>query len=144
MYVGISDVMLERDDLSAAKQALAHSQELGEHAGLPQNRYRSRVTQARIHAAEGDLSAALALLDDAERVFVSDFFPNVRPIPALRARLQVTHGQLDDALIWVRASGLSVDDDLFYMRENEHITLAAVLLAASVARADAGELTNLG
>ena len=36
-------------------QHLLRSQELGEHAGLPQNRYRWRVAMARIRQAEGDL-----------------------------------------------------------------------------------------
>jgi LuxR family maltose regulon positive regulatory protein len=56
----------------------------------------------------------------------------------------VTHGQLDDALVWVRASGLTVDDDLFYMREYEHITLASALLAASIEDTNNDELTRVG
>jgi LuxR family maltose regulon positive regulatory protein len=47
MYVGMADVLLERDDVAAAQQALAHGQELGEHAGLPQNRYRHASTPLR-------------------------------------------------------------------------------------------------
>ena len=41
----------------------------------------------------------------------------------------VAHGRLEDALDWVRARSLSADDDLSYVREYEHITLARVLLA---------------
>ncbi len=37
MYVGMSEVHRERDDLQAATQHLLQSQELGEHGGLPQN-----------------------------------------------------------------------------------------------------------
>ncbi len=129
MYVGMSEVLLERDDLPAATQALLRSRELGEHTGLPQNRYRSRVAAARIRAAEGDLAGATHLLDEAERVYVSDFFPNVRPIPAMNARAHAAHGELSEALGWVRDSGLTVEDDLSYLREFEHITLARVLLA---------------
>ena len=36
-----------------------------------------------------------------------------------------------EALDWAREQGLSVDDDLSYVREFEHITLARVLLARS-------------
>jgi LuxR family maltose regulon positive regulatory protein len=36
---------------------------------------------------------------------------------------------LGEALGWAREQGLSVDDDLSYLREFEHITLARVLLA---------------
>jgi LuxR family maltose regulon positive regulatory protein len=129
MYVGMSEVHRERDDLPAATQHLLRSQELGEHTGLPQNRYRWRVAMARIRQAEGDLGAALDLLNEAERLYVGDFFPNVRPVPALRARVRVAEGEWGEALGWARERGLSVDDDLSYLREFEHITLARVLLA---------------
>jgi LuxR family maltose regulon positive regulatory protein len=129
MHVGMSEVHRERDDLPAATQQLLRSQELGEHIGLPQNRYRWRVAMARIREAEGDLGGALALLDEAERLYVGDFFPNVRPVPALRARVRVAQGELGEALGWARERGLSVADDLSYLREFEHITLARVLLA---------------
>jgi LuxR family maltose regulon positive regulatory protein len=128
MYVGMSELHRERDDLPAATQQLLRSQDLGEHTGLPQNRYRWRVAMARIRQAEGDLDGALDLLNEAERLYVGDFFPNVRPVPALRARVRVAQGELGEALGWAREQGLSVDDDLSYLREFEHITLARVLL----------------
>jgi LuxR family maltose regulon positive regulatory protein len=60
---------------------------MGEHNGLPQNPYRSRVAMARIREAEGDLDGALELLDEAERRYTTDFGPNVRPIAAMKARV---------------------------------------------------------
>jgi LuxR family maltose regulon positive regulatory protein len=129
MYVGMSEIARERDDLRAATQLLLRSQELGEHTGLPQNRYRWRVAMARVRQAEGDLHGALDLLNEAERLYVSDFFPNVRPVPAVRARVWIAQGRLGEALGWAREQGLSVDDDLSYLREFEHITVARLLLA---------------
>ena len=84
---------------------------------------------ARIRQAEGNLGGALDLLNEAERLYVGDFFPNVRPVPALRARVWIAQGRLGEALGWAREQGLSADDDLSYLREFEHITLARVLLA---------------
>jgi LuxR family maltose regulon positive regulatory protein len=129
MYVGMSEIHRERDDVPAATQQLLRSQDLGEHTGLPQNRYRWRVAMARIREAEGDLGGALDLLNEAERLYVGDFFPNVRPVPALGARVRIAQGELGEALGWARERGLSADDDLSYLREFEHITLARVLLA---------------
>jgi LuxR family maltose regulon positive regulatory protein len=129
MYVGMSEISRERDDLRAATQLLLRSQELGEHAGLPQNRYRWRVAMARVREAEGDLPGALDLLNEAERRYVSDFFPNVRPVPALRARVWIKLGRVGEALGWAREQGLSAADDLSYLREFEHVTLARLLLA---------------
>jgi LuxR family maltose regulon positive regulatory protein len=129
IYVGMSVLEREHNDLNAAVQYLVKSQELGELAGLPQNRYRWRVAMARIREAQGNLDGALDLLHEAEGLYVSDFFPKVRPIPALKTRVWVALGRFDEALDWVHAQGLSAEDDLSYLREFEHITLARVLLA---------------
>jgi len=56
-------------------------------------------------------------------------FPDVRPIAALRARWWIAAGRLAKALEWAGKRGLSVDDDLEYVSEFEHSTLARVLLA---------------
>ena len=69
MYVGMSEICRERDDMPGALAHLRRSQELGEHLGLPQNPYRWRVAMARVREAEGDLSDAIDLLNDAERVY---------------------------------------------------------------------------
>ncbi|MCW2779629.1 MAG: ATP-dependent transcriptional regulator, MalT-like, LuxR family [Marmoricola sp.] len=129
MYVGLSALHRERNDLHLARQLLVRSEELGEHNGLPQNRYRWRVAMARIRYAEGDLAGAVDLLDEAERLYVGDFSPNVRPVPALRARAWIVQGRLDDALNWARDQNLSTDGELSYLREYEHVTLARALLA---------------
>ena len=129
MYVGMSELYRERDDLETATELLGRSKELGEHLGMPQNRYRWLVAMARIREAEGDAGAAVELLDEAERAYVADFFPNVRPVAAMRARSHLLQGELAEALAWVRERGLSARDDLSYVREFEHVTLARVLLA---------------
>ena len=84
---------------------------------------------ARIREAEGDLDGALDLLNEAERLYVNDFSPNVRPIGASRIRMWLAQGRLGEALGWARERGLSVEDDLSYLREFEHVTLARVLMA---------------
>jgi LuxR family maltose regulon positive regulatory protein len=136
MHVGMSGIFRERDDLDAALLHVVRSRDLGEHAGLPQNRYRLRVALARIREAEGDLDAALGLLDEAELLYVGDFSPDVRPVPAVRARVWAAQGRWDEALGWARERQLSVDDELSYLREFEHVTLARVLLARFAADRD--------
>jgi LuxR family transcriptional regulator, maltose regulon positive regulatory protein len=131
MYAGMSALHREGNDLPAARQDLRSSQESAEHTGLPVNRYRWWVAMAQILQAEGDLDDALVHLDEAERLYVREFSPNVRPVPAVKARLRIAQGKLDDAVDWVREQGLSVDDELSYLREFEHITLARALLARS-------------
>jgi LuxR family maltose regulon positive regulatory protein len=145
MYVGMSGLHRERNDLHTATQHLLRSKELGEHTGLPQNRYRWCVAMARIRESQGDLNSALDLLHEAERLYVGDFSPNVRPITASVSRVWVAQGNGGEALDWVRERGLSVSDDPYYLREFEHITLARVLLARSTSnRADYSILEAVG
>jgi LuxR family maltose regulon positive regulatory protein len=142
MHVGIAGVLLERDDLAAAAEHLDVSARLGEYNGLPQNAYRWRVAMARLREAEGDLDAALELLDESERVYVSDYIPNVRPVPAVRARLRLRRGELDEAEAWARERHLSPDDELSYLREFEHVTLARLLLARHRRDRESGALKD--
>jgi LuxR family maltose regulon positive regulatory protein len=136
MHVGMAELFRERDDLEAARRHLAAGGELGEYAGLPQNRHRRRVALARVCQAEGDLGGAVDLLDEAERLYVGDMFPDVRPIAALRARVWIAQARVAEALGWVQERGLSVEDGLSYLREYEHATLARVLLARYAAERD--------
>jgi LuxR family transcriptional regulator, maltose regulon positive regulatory protein len=129
MYVGMSSLYYEHNDLKTARQHLHTSQALGGLAGTPQNPYRWRAAMARIRQVEGDLEGALALLDEAERLYDGNFSPNVRPVAARKVRVWAAQGRLEEALGWAREQGLSAEDELSYMREFDHITLARVLLA---------------
>ena len=129
LYVGISELQRERDDLEAATQQLVTSKELGEHAGLPETRHRWYVAMARVKEAQGDLDGAFDLLEEAERLYISGTDPDVRPVAALKTRVRVAQGRLAEPMGWVRERGLAVDDDLSYLREFEHITLAKLLIA---------------
>ena len=129
MYVGMSALHREHNDLKTAMQHLLTSQSLGELAGMPQNPYRWCAAMARIREAQGDLDGALDLLDQAERLYDGNFSPNVRPIASRKTRVWVAQGRLGEALGWAREQGLSVENELCYLHEFDHITLARVLLA---------------
>jgi len=129
MLVGMSVLCREQNDIQAAMQHLLKSRELGEHCGLPQNRYRWRVAMARLLEMEGNWNGALDLLNEAEGVYTGDFSPNVRPIAAMKARIWAAQGRLDEAFDWAAQQELASEDELSYLREFEHITLARILLA---------------
>jgi len=129
MHVGMSELYYERNELNAATQHLLKSKELGELAGLPKNPYRWRVAMARIRQAQGDLDGAFSLLREAESLYVGDFSPNVRPIAAIKTRVWILQGKLGEAIDWARKQELSADDNLSYLSEFEHITLARLLMA---------------
>jgi LuxR family transcriptional regulator, maltose regulon positive regulatory protein len=133
MLVGLSRTAWHRNDLAAVVEYLRRSDELGEAAALAQNPYRWRVGMARLRAAEGELSAALELLDEAERVYVGDYSPNVQPVHATRARVLAAQGDIVQARAWARQHQVTTEDDLSYLREYQHITLVRVLLAEHAA-----------
>lgn len=129
IYVAMSELSRERNDLQAAAKLLLTGRELNERAHRPQIGYRWHVAMARLAEANEDLNGALAFLMDAERLYKGHFFPNVRPVLAIKTRVWLAMGRLEDALDWVREQGLSAEDELSYLREFEHVTLAKVLLA---------------
>jgi LuxR family maltose regulon positive regulatory protein len=135
IHVGLGLLAIEHDDLDNAERHLRASAELGHHMGLPQHPYRWRVAMARLHEAQGDLDKALEMLTEAEARYNTDYSPSVRPVTALKARVEVRLGDLDAGARWADAHRLSAHDELSYVREFEHITLARVLLARGSAPA---------
>jgi LuxR family maltose regulon positive regulatory protein len=129
LYRGLSELSCKRGNLEAAARYLQTAQRLGEQAPLTDWQHRLCVAQARLKEAQGDQDGALVLLDEAERVYTRSPLPDVRPIQALKARIWIRQGRLREALAWRRSRGLSTDDDLSYLQEFEHITLARLIVA---------------
>jgi LuxR family maltose regulon positive regulatory protein len=97
--------------------------ELRKRASLTENRYRWFVAMARVREAEGDVDDAVALLDEAERLYLRGFFPEVRPIAAMKARIWIAQGKLPEAQGWARERDVSATEELSYLREFDHLTL---------------------
>jgi ATP/maltotriose-dependent transcriptional regulator MalT len=140
LYRGLGELYVERGDLEAAAQYLLTSQKMGEQTATTDWPHRLCVSQACLKEAQGDLDGALALLDEAERVYIRGPLPDVRPVAALKTQVWLKQDRLAEAQGWAREQGLSVDDDIRYMREFEHITLARVLIAAGKSDREAGSL----
>ncbi len=129
LYMGLGDLAREHGELDKAAQYLQKSEEMGAQAGLPNWKHRQCVAEARLKEAQGDLAGALECLDEAERSYFRSPIPEVQPIAARRARLLVRHRKLEAARSWAREQQLSVEDELSFAREFEHITLASLLIA---------------
>ena len=128
MQLGLSRVALERGRLGEARDRLDDARRLGEELGLPQYPYRTRATAAMLAAADGDLTTALALVAEAQQVYLGDFSPDVTPLHAVAARLHVRRDDHDAAARWVRDHDVTSTQELSYLHEFEHVTLAEVLL----------------
>jgi LuxR family maltose regulon positive regulatory protein len=136
LHGGFVEVWVELGDLDAAEEHLAAGDALGEGAFSNEHHYRWYASKALLRQAQGDLDAALDQLGQAERHYRRGFFAEVRPIEAMRARILIVQGRLPEAQAWADARGLSSHDDLNYLREYEHITLARLLIAQHNPAAD--------
>ncbi|GAB4181810.1 MAG: LuxR C-terminal-related transcriptional regulator [Roseiflexaceae bacterium] len=143
MAIGLSEVAYQQNDLERARQLLQQSQAWGEPSGLPQSPYRWRVAMALVQAASEHYDDALVLLGEAERRYVSDFFPNIRPIAALKVRIWLAQGRLHEAQAWAYTQGLHAADRPRFEREYESITLAMVLLASAQSADDHAAVLQL-
>jgi LuxR family transcriptional regulator, maltose regulon positive regulatory protein len=129
LHLGLAVIAHEQGDAQAATLHLRTSKEQGEQAALIDWPFRWRLAQARIEESSGNWEAALDLLDAAERRYLPNPVPDLRPVAALKARVYLRQGNLPAATAWVAACGVTTTDALSYRREFEHMTLARVLIA---------------
>jgi len=129
LHLGLSELYLEQGDMDAATRHLLNGDALGEQPAFPPWRRHWSRAHVRMKRVQEDLDGAIEVLGKAERLYYRHPVPDVRPASALKARVRLLQGRLADALTWARERNLSTDDDLCYLREFEHITLARILVA---------------
>jgi len=129
VHLGLSEIFLEQGDLQAARRHLLRSEQLGELPTFPPWYRHWVLAHVRLMQIESDLDGVFKILNEADRLYYRHPIPDVHPLTALITRAQLVQGRLDEALIWVHERNLSVADDLSYLREFEHLTLARILLA---------------
>jgi LuxR family maltose regulon positive regulatory protein len=140
LHVGLADVLREQGDLDAAAGHLEVARQLGDRASLLENRHRWYTAMAGVLRARGDLDGAVRMLDDAEREYLPGFFPDVRPIPALRARVRITQGRLADAWHWADEHQVTAADPTAFLAEFNQLTLARLLIGQYRADRDRNRL----
>ena len=129
-HLGLAMLYLQTGNDYVAAQHFQTGLELGLHCTQPDWPYHKCIVQARWKEYERDLNAAVDLLDEARRVYIRTLMPDVHPAEAWKARVYLKLGRLSHAQDWAQKHGLTVDDELSYLHEFEHITLARVFIAA--------------
>src|SRR5262249_45533561 len=119
-HVGIAEVCYQRGDLAAARRELD--------IGVPLCRQLSETwalatglaTLAGTRRAEGARAGARAAMAQAGRAGPSPAAAALpSPVPALRARLALSHGDTAAAARWAQQRGLSPDGEPAYPRERD-------------------------
>jgi LuxR family transcriptional regulator, maltose regulon positive regulatory protein len=143
-HVDIAEVRYEHGELDAALDHATQGVALSRQLGWARQLAAGLALLAWIRHAQGDRAGALVAMREAERVQPSEAVVGLlNPLPALRARLALAHGQVGDAARWVQQRGLTPDDQPSYPREGEYLVLARVLLAQQAPERALGLLGRL-
>jgi len=129
-YLNWSHLLREHNQLETAERILAKGME-AMRKGIflePITVLLGYATQARLQQARGEESHARSTMDELVRLTERDHFPSpIRVLgTAVRAQLLLAQGDLESAIAWANASGLSTEDEVRYPREMEYLILARI------------------
>jgi LuxR family maltose regulon positive regulatory protein len=128
-HVGLAAVAYQRGDLDTAMQHLTEGLRLSRQFVNPDSLANGLATLAWIRLAQGDVPAALAAMEEAERISDPTVVDLLNSAPAQRARLLLAQGDVAAAARWTEKRSLAADDEPTYPREPAYLVLARVLLA---------------
>jgi LuxR family transcriptional regulator, maltose regulon positive regulatory protein len=106
-HLGLALIYHEWGDDESATSHWETATDLGQRTTLVDWPHRWKLAQARLKESAGEWEAALGLLDEAQRVYVKNPVPIVRPVDAHKARLYLKQGRLDKVQEWARQRGIS-------------------------------------
>ena len=128
-HVGMGKLLREWNELGGATEHLKEGIELGERGGNIEIVLDGHVGLARTRRALGDWVGAAGTLETVKRLAQKHHIDAwVTRANAWQARLGAAQNDRWAMSRWLEECGLSVEDELSYPREFEHITLARVLI----------------
>ena len=142
LHVALGELDVEAGDLESARQHLESAATLADRVATNESRYRWFVAKALLARAGGDPGEAVQHLNQAEQLYRPGFFPEVRPVAAVRARTWIAQGLLSEAAEWARAREVSTSDEARYLSEFDHLTLVRLLLAQHRAHQETSTLDS--
>lgn len=132
-YVGLGDLLRERNDLDAAEQCLTEGRSVALGAIITSAEVVTLgyIASAGVAIARGDWEGAHALLNELLHLGrEQSFSPNVIGRGrAAHARLALCDGDISTARSWAATSGFDLGDDVVFPHEYEYLTLARVSIA---------------
>lgn len=136
LHVGLSEIDLEVGDLKRARWHLDTALMLDDHLAQTANHFRWFLAMGRLTEAEGDWATAVELLERAQKLYRPGFFVDVRPLPAVTARVWIRTDQLHNAERWAEGRDWSSANAGAYLAEYDYLTYVRLLLAQHQASAN--------
>jgi len=128
LQVELGTLHYERNNLEAALHHLEEGINVARPWGYMDALLPGHRVLAQLRVAQGDWSGAFSILDELTKLGGSN--PDTgMALEAFRARLWTAQGNVEAAGLWAETSELQVDGKLDYLREEENIILARVLMA---------------
>lgn len=133
LHVALSDLLRERNELSAATEYLESGIKLGQEGAHPHILIVGNIFLSWLRQAEGSLAGSYQAIQTAVQLVkqwqISRFWP-IPPAAAHQTRVWIKQGALSAAEEWARASGVDSENASFtYLNEADLITLARLLIA---------------
>ena len=128
LHVALAELDIESGELDSARVHLDSAVEHSRRLAPTESLFRSFVAEALLAKADGDFPSAFDHLRRAEQLYRPGFFPDLRPIPSLRARFRISQGDLEGAAEWARERGVRLDEPVGHLREFDHLTLVRLAL----------------
>ena len=128
-HVGLSIAAYQRGELDTALGHVTEGLRLCPEFANPDSLADGLAALAWIRRAQGDLPAALDAMEQAERASDPTVVDLLNPVPAQRARLLLSQGEVAMAAQWANEHGLAAEDEPSYPMEPAYLVLSRVLLA---------------
>ncbi len=129
-YLGLALLYYEWNDLEAARRWAIEGLELARQSGMMDILSLGYRVAARLAQARGDWGEAANWLQEAECLARANRLrQELARVSIYQTRLQLACGDLNSAIHWAEATGLSAKDEPTYLREAAHLTLARLLIA---------------
>jgi LuxR family maltose regulon positive regulatory protein len=128
-YVGLGGILHEHLRFAEAEAALQQGLAIGQRWASPEIQIGGAFSLARLRYTQGDIDAALAILDQIETDFGAVMPVHERGhIRALQARYWLAQGQQQRVDAWAQGVALPVDGSISFSDENDLLVLARVML----------------
>ncbi|UCG24910.1 MAG: helix-turn-helix transcriptional regulator [Chloroflexota bacterium] len=129
LQVELANLLYEYNDLEAAYHHLQEGISVARPWSHLAALLAGHIGLARLRATQGDWSGAFDALDELAELGQINPEAVVPTVESFRARLCAAQGNVKAAGLWAETTGLHVDGELSYPREEESIVLARVLMA---------------